>query len=175
MNEMSCKCKLYIIKLDLASDAVGIIAPSICYINLMKQLISNDYLLEIILRKSSIIGEVDNVDPTLSGLALINEGPYGSDYSYIEFVRGVYIPLKSIRPVQCFLKDDVVIGCKIPRQQIYIDCKCEVHKYDSYIFKDDLSMRKFISLIKSYVRPHFKRHGKYLWLYSDGKLLYWSL
>jgi len=172
---MSCICKLHIIKLNLASDVVGIVVPSTCYVNLMKQLISDDYLLKTILRKSLIIGEVDNVDPTLSGLALINEGPYGSNYSYIEFVRGVYIPLKSIRPVQCFLKDDVIIGCKIPKQQVYIDCKCEIHKYDSYVFKNDISMKKVISLIKSYVRPHFKSHGKYLWLYSEGKLFYWSL
>jgi len=172
---MGCMCKLYIIKLDLTSDVVGIVVPSTCYINLMKQLISDDYLLKTILRKSTIIGEVDNVDPTLSGLALINEGPYGNNYSYIEFVRGVYIPLKSIRPVQCFLKNDAIIGCKIPKQQVYIDCKCEVHKYDSYVFKNDVSMRKVISLIKSYVRPHFKSHGKYLWLYSEGKLFYWLL
>ena len=172
---MSSTCKLRIVKLSLASDVVGMIVPSTCYTNLMKQLISDDYLLRTILRKSSIIGEVDNVDPTLSGLALINEGPYGSNYSYIEFVRGVYIPLKSIRPVQCFLKNDVLIGCRIPKQQIYIDCKCEEHEYNSYVFKNELNMKKIISLIKSYIRPHFRTHERYLWLYSEGKLLYWLL
>ena len=168
-------CKLYIVKLNLASGVVGIIVPTTCYDKLMRELVRDDYLLKIILRKTSIIGEVVNVDPILSGLALINEGPYGGDYSYIEFVRGAYIPLSKIRPIQCFLENNEFIGCRVPKQQVYVDCRCRIHDYNSYAISNDPNMKNFVINIVSRLRPILKRRGKCLWLFDGSRLFYWSL
>ena len=153
---------------------LGLMGPIKCFKSHLRDVLVHDELLKLISKSLESIGVVEGIDPFISGIAWIGETPLCSNCHVLEFVRGVY-DIKVIKySSQCIFTKDKLIGCRFKDQRTLINCECRELEISK------LSLDYLIDIIKTVVKTLREDHrmrssSAFLWMYYDGKVVYWEL
>jgi len=150
----------------------GVLIPSRCFEECLKDLALFNDLARMVKELLILVGEVRGVEPYLSGVAWIGESPICINCDVIEFTIGLYT-LKSIKKAsQCVFVNNKLIGCRFNNQEYIVRCDCSETPLGSVDYNEVI---KVVREIREELTSSSTGNSCFLWIYVEGKLMYWQL